>query len=111
MQSKPILTIPVTASEAVAAETFGTLTGATVAPGASAAGVFTTDGQPGDVLPLECIGTSVVVAGAAVSKGDEIQVGTAGRAITKTTGVTVARATEDAAGDGARFEVLLTANS
>lgn len=110
MQKYSILTLTVLAAGAVAAETFGTLAGATAAAGEPASGVFRTDATAGEPVPLDCLGTTVVVAGGAVALDEEIEVGADGKAVAHDAGVVVGRATQAADGDGDRIEVLLIPN-
>lgn len=110
MQSIPILTLSLAVTSAITAERFATLGGAPATAGGNAGGVARSDGAVGELIPLDVLGTAVVTAGAAVAKDAAIEVGTAGKAITKTTGVAVARALEAAAADGDRIEVMLIPN-
>lgn len=98
-----------TASGAVAAQTFVAASGSTATAAGNALGVARTDAEDGDYMLVDTIGTAVVIADGAVSDGDEIEVGTAGKAATQSAGITVARALGDAA-DGEPVEVLLIAN-
>ena len=109
-QKISILTIAIAAAVAITAERFITATGAVATAGGNAAGVATTDAAIGDYVATDVLGTSVVTAGAAIAKGAAIEVGTGGKAITKTSGVTVARALQAATADGDRIEVMLIPN-
>lgn len=110
MQKYSVLTLSVVAAGTVAAETFGTLAGGTPAPGGSASGVYATAGASGDTVPLDVLGTAVVIAGGPIDVNQEVQVGAGGKAAAKSTGVVVGRAVTAAAADGDRIEVLLLPN-
>jgi len=70
-------------------------------------GVATTDGETGVQLAVDVLGTSVAVAGAALAKDADLEVGANGKLVTKAAGVTVARAMQAAGADGDQIEVLL----
>ena len=106
-QNLAIFSQPLTLTADVSKYTFVDLSGANAAPGGYALGSVITNGDAGDTVTVDVIGTAQVIAGAAISVGAEIEVGPNGKAITKTTGKTVARAFEAASGDGSVLEVLL----
>jgi len=111
MQSIPVLTLTRKATAAITAERFVSPTGgATATAAANSAGVARSNAAVGDVYPVDVLGTAIVVAGAAIADGAEIEVGAGGKAATKSAGKTVARAQQAAAGDGSRIEVLLIPN-
>ncbi len=70
-------------------------------------GIAVTDAAIGDDFAVEQIGTAVATAGAAIADGAELEVGAAGKLITKAAGVVVARARQAAAADGDLLEVFL----
>lgn len=109
-QKISLLTLTAIATGALAAERFTTAAGAYPAAGANAFGVTNTSAAIGDRVAVDVIGTSVATAGAPVAANAYLQVGTDGKAITRTTGVTVAQALQAAAADGDRIEVLLISN-
>lgn len=111
MQSIPILTLTFKATAAILAERFVSPTGAiTATTAANSAGVARSNAAIGEAYPVDVLGTAVVVAGAAIAVGAEIEVGAGGKAVTKSAGKTVARALQSATGDGSRIEVLLIPN-
>ena len=109
-QKTSLLTLTVIATAALAAERFITATGAYPASGANTFGVTNTNAAIGERVATDVIGTTVVTAGGAIAEGAYLQVGTNGKAITRTTGVTVAQALQAATADGDRIEALLISN-
>jgi len=71
-------------------------------------GVATTDGETGVLLAVDVLGTTEGTAGAAIAAGADVQVGSAGKLITKAAGVKVGVALTAAGADGDKIEVLLT---
>lgn len=109
-ESISILAITVVATAAVLGERFITVAGATPAAGARCLGVCKADASIDEAVAVDVLGTALVVAGAAVTKGDQLEVGVAGKAITQSAGAVVAVALADATADGDVIEVLLMAN-
>ena len=111
-QKIALLTLSVKATAAITAERFMGFGGAPAAAAAGAYGVSTTDGAIGDLVATDAQGTTIVTAGAAIAAGASIEVGTNGKAITKASGIAVARAAPgaSAAADGDRIEVILIPN-
>jgi len=108
-QFRSLLALTVAAAAAVTAERF--VNGGVHATAAGRAlGVSRTDAADGEDFPVDAIGTAVVTAGGAIAVDAEIEVGTDGKAVTQSAGVTVARALQAAAADGDRIEVLLIPN-
>lgn len=107
-----LLNLSVLATAALIAERFVGFDGATAAAGAGAYGVATTDGASGDLVAVDVQGTTIVTAGAPIAAGAQIQVGSAGKAITKAAGIAVGRLAPGAvaAADGDRVEVILIPN-
>lgn len=109
-QKHPIFTLSIRAAAALNAERFVTAAGAVPAAGANAFGVTTTSAAAGELVAADVLGSTVVVAGGAISAGAAIEVGTAGKAVARTSGTIVARALQAAAADGDRIEVFLIPN-
>lgn len=110
MQNIALLTLMVTASAALAAKRFVTVAGAPSAAGQTALGVTRTAAALGDAVAVDVVGTAQVEAGAAIAAGAAVEVGASGRAVTRTTGVTVGRALTAASAAGETIEVLLITN-
>lgn len=111
MSSKiSILTLSFLATAALTAERFITAGGAVATAAGRAVGVACTSAAIGDRVATDVLGTTVVVAGGAIALDAAIEVGAAGKAVTKSAGVTVARALQAAAADGDRIQVLLIPN-
>ena len=102
------LALTVTASADLTAERFASLSGAAATAAAGFVGVVRNDIKSGDGVTLDVAGIVTVVAGAEVAAGALVEVGTGGKAITRASGVAVGRAFTAAAGDGAKFSVILT---
>ncbi|ULU26599.1 capsid cement protein [Dyella terrae] len=109
-QNHPVLTLTLQATAAVNAQTFVDYTGATSAAGGNAAGVARTNANPGDLFPADTLGTTVVIAGAAITAGQRLQSDANGNAIPKAAGVAVAVALEAASAQGQTIEVSLIPN-
>lgn len=105
-----ILTLGVTAAAALAQHIAVTAAGAVATAGSNAAGFTETSAASGERVPFTALGTAIATAGAAIAAGDAVEVGTAGKVITKTTGVAVGRAMTAAAADGDKIEVLVIPN-
>lgn len=107
-----LLTLSIPAAAALAAERFVTTAGAYPAAGANADGVTSTAATAaGELVPVDVVGTSIVVAAGAIAKDAYVQVGANGKAATKTTGIAVAKALQAATADGDRIAVLLIPNA
>lgn len=109
-QSRCIQTLPVIAAVALTANRFVSPTGGLPAAGGNTLGVALSDTAQGDACPVERLGTAKVVASAAIAKGAAIESLDDGRAVTRTTGVTCARALEAATVAGQIIEVALIPN-
>lgn len=109
-QKIQILTLSVLAAAALTAERFVTAAGAVATAAGNALGASESDAAIGELCPTITLGTAIVTAGGAIALGAAIEVGTAGKAVTRTSGVTVARALQAAAADGDRIEVMLIPN-
>lgn len=109
-QSISVLTLTATASGAVGADRFVTPAGAQAGAGVNTLGVSRTNAASGEKMPVDVMGTTILEAGAAVAAGAAIESDASGRAITRTAGVTAARALEAATAAGQFIEVLLIPN-
>ena len=111
MSSKiSVLTLSILAAVVITAERFVTATGNVATAAGNAIGAATTSAAVGERFPADVIGTTVVTAGGAIAAGAAIEVGAGGKAVTRTAGVTVARALQAAAADGDRIQVILINN-
>ena len=108
-QSYPLLTLSLVATAALTAERFVTAAGAVPAAGAACLGVTRSDTAIGDLAPVDVMGTTVVIAGAAIAANAAIETDNQGRAITLDSGVKLARLApgESAAAAGDPVEVIL----
>jgi hypothetical protein len=68
------------------------------------------DANASELVPYDVLGTTVVVAGAAIAAEQLVEVGADGRAVPHAAGVAVARAKQDATANGDRIEVFLLPN-
>jgi len=111
-QSTPLLTLTIAASGAIVANRFVTPVLDQAGAGENTLGVAQTDAADTENVSVDVLGTTVVEAGAAVTKGDTLKVTTGGKAITwATSGAKVAVALEAAGADGDFIEVLLIPNA
>lgn len=106
-QKISILTLAVIAAAAILPERAVGRDGNYATAAGKAFGVSNTQGAIGDRVPVDVMGTTIATAGGAFVDGDELEVGTAGKLVKKTTGVVVAIALQAATADGDRVEVLL----
>lgn len=107
-----VLTLPIVAASALAAERFVTSLGAYPTAGGNADGCTCSAADAaGDRVPVDVLGTSIAVAGEAIDEGDYVQVGASGFAMTQSTGIAVAKALSAATAAGDRIRVLLIANA
>ncbi len=111
-QNTSVLTLSVKATAALTNETFVGPTGAVAVAAGNALGVTRSDAAIGEFAPVDALGTTMVTAGAAIAAGAAVEVGAAGRAVTKAAGVAVGRLAPDsvAAANGDRVEIILIAN-
>lgn len=112
-QSRPVLTLTVTAAGAISANRFVTAAGAQAAADANAIGVARTAAAgAGEKIPVDVIGTASVEAGAAVTAGATVKADAQGRAIPwATSGARIGIALEAATAAGQLIEVLLVSNA
>lgn len=107
LAKNPILCLTATVLAATARGTAVAFDGSTASAGAAMLGVADTKAYANETLNVDVLGTSSLVAGAAIAQGALVQVGSNGKFITKASGKTVARALTAAAGDGSDFVALL----
>lgn len=110
MQSISILSLSTTANGAVSEKTFVGHGGATATAAGNTLGVAKFDAADTEGLTVDVLGTAIVTAGGAFSAGAELEVGSNGKAVVQSAGVTVARALQAATADGESVEVLLMQN-
>lgn len=106
-----VLTIGVVAAAAIGHHRAITAAGAVAPAGGNAVG-FTDTGAAaaGERLPVTALGTALATAGGAIALGAAVEVGTAGKVVTKAAGVAIGRALTAAAADGEQIEVLVIPN-
>lgn len=109
-QSSPILTLTKRATAALTADRFVSPTVGLPAAGGNTFGVARSNTANAALAPIDVLGTSIVEASAAIADGAAIEALADGRAVTRTTGVTVARANQAATGAGQFIEVVLIPN-
>ena len=103
-------TIGVTASATITQGQAVTAAGAVATAAGNAVGVAETDAASGARVPVTVLGTGIAIAGAAITAGVALEVGSTGRLVTLDAGVPVARALTAAAANGDQIEVLLIPN-
>lgn len=103
--------ITLKAAAAIAQNRFVTFAGAVAGAGAFAAGPAYMKAAANEHVAVTVAGSAPAVAGAAISIGDELQVGADGKVITKAAGKRVAFAQEAAAADGDELLVLIDRGS
>lgn len=106
-----LLTLTVMAGVALANGRAVNQAGAYPAAGALAFGITRSDAAPGDLTPVDVMGTAVAEAGAAFTKDVPLMVGADGKLIAHDGDGdkhAIGRSLEASAGDGALVEVLLT---
>lgn len=108
MQSRPILSLPQTASGAVTAARFVDSAGAQIdTAGNAAMGVSRSDAADGEMFTADVLGTTIVEAGGVIAKGASLKSGADGRALAYDTGTKTAIALQAATAAGQMIEVLL----
>jgi hypothetical protein len=105
-----LLTLSLVAAAALTANRFVTAAGGVPSANGNAVGVTRAGAVSGELVPVDVIGTSMVEASAAIAAGVAVASTNDGRAVTFSTGVTVARALTPATAAGQLIEVLLIAN-
>ena len=109
-QFTPVLTLPILAAGAIAAERFVSVAGIQAGAAANTLGVSRSAAASGAFLPVDAIGTAIVEAGAAVAQYALLETNASGQGITRSAGPIVARALQAATAAGQRIEVLLIPN-
>ena len=105
-----LLTLSVLAAVDLTANHFVSPTGGLPTVSSNTLGVANMDTEAGSIAPVIVAGTASVVASAAILKGAAIETLADGRAVTKDSGVAVARALEAATQAGDVIQVLLIQN-
>jgi len=105
-----LLTLGVTATAAITRGQAVTPAGAVPSAAAEALGFAMNDAAIGDRVPVVALGTAIGIAGAAITAGALVEIGSTGRVVTKSAGVTVGRALTAAAAAGDEVEVLVVQN-
>jgi hypothetical protein len=106
-----ILTIGITASATIAQYQAVQATGAAATAAGNAIGFARIGGASGDRIPVTVLGTSLAVAGAAITAGALVEIGsTVTQVVTKSAGVAVGRALTAATQAGDIIEVYILPN-
>ncbi len=103
---QPILITSILAAAALARFQMVGFDGNVAAAGAAALGACDTDTDLGDEAPVAVSGILLVTAGAAIAVGAKVEVGTSGKVITNTTGVSCGYALDAAAADGDAIRIV-----
>lgn len=106
-QNIGLLTLTMTAAEAILKGQLVTLDGKVAVAAKDAHGVADYDAAIGEVVPVVVAGTAVVKAAGALTVGKRVQVGTTGQAVAHAAGVPVGIALETVA-SGDYVEILVT---
>lgn len=108
----PLLKLTMTATAALVANRFVSITGGVPAAGANSYGVTDSDAAIGAKVAIKTTGTSMVETGGAIAAGGLVETDNQGRALAKNTGVTLARLApgEVSTAAGQTVEVILIAN-
>jgi len=110
--STSVQTLTIAATGTIAAARFVTPAGAQAGADANALGVCRVAAVSGDNIPVDFLGTAVVEAGAAITKGATLKSDASGRGITwVTSGGRLGIALEAATGSGQLIEVALIPNA
>lgn len=105
-----LLTLGIAATATITQNQAITAGGAVATAAGNAIGFANTAATSGQRVPTTVVGTALAIAGAAIANGAAIEVGSAGKVVTKSAGVTVGRALQAAAADGDVIEVLVITN-
>jgi len=103
----PVLTLTVVLAATIGENIAVTKAGALPGAGVRIFGVTDYGGDANDSVAVDTMGTTIGTAGAAISEDDDLEVTAAGKFITKTTGIVVAKAMQAAGADGDKLEVFL----
>lgn len=107
-QKRSLLMLPLAASATLTKYQGITYAGAVAADGAAVAGFATEDAASGDLVTADVLGTTIAIAGAGVSAGAKVAIGSGGKVITAvSTKVPVGIALQAGVTDQP-FEILLT---
>jgi hypothetical protein len=109
-QNVSILNLTLRLTERVSAHTFVDHDGAPAMPGGYTYGVAMCNGEPGDAIGVDVLGTVQVVAGAPLVVGQAVGVGAGGRAVPEADGIRVGRALQAAKTEGDLVEIFLIPN-
>ena len=111
-QALTLMALSITASGAIGEYRFVTPACAQAGAAGNTLGVARMAAADKDVIPVDVIGTAIVEAGAAIAAGAALETDASGRAVTKSSGPTVARMTpgQVATAAGQFVEVLLIPN-
>lgn len=105
-----LLTSSFAATAAVLPARFIGVDGQHADAGTNAIGVARSEGDVGDQVPLDVLGTTLVEAGAVIGDWDLVEVGADGKAVPHDAGKAVGRVQGDGGIAGALLEVLLIPN-
>lgn len=104
----PLLTLSVAAAATITERQAVAHDGTVAAAAGAMLGLSQFDAEAGDQVPVDTLGTSIATAGAAITAGQDLEIGAAGKLVPLAAGRKVAVALQAAAADGALIEVLLT---
>jgi len=102
-----ILTLTVLSTEALTENRAVDYDGSVATAAQAMHGIAVSDGDANTHVGVDVLGTSVATAGGAFALGDKLEVGSAGKLVAQSAGITVARALQAATADGDMAEVLL----
>lgn len=105
-----LLTLGIIAAATITQNQAITAGGAVASAAGNAIGFANTGGASGQRIPTTALGTAIATAGAAITAGSLVEVGTAGKVVTKSAGIAIGRALAAAAADGDQIEVLIIPN-
>ncbi len=108
--SNSVLKVGVVATAAIAQHQTVTLTGAVATAADFAVGFALTGAAIGARFPVTVLGTALGRAGAAIARGELVEVGAAGRVVTRDSGVRIGRSLTAASAAGETVELLLIPN-
>jgi Uncharacterized conserved protein (DUF2190) len=87
-----------------------TAAGAVATAAGNAIGFAQTGSVAGARIPTTALGIAVATAGAAIAVGAAVEVGAAGKVVTKAAGIAIGRAMSAAAADGDQIEIFVIPN-
>jgi len=105
-----LLTVGITATATITQNQAITAAGAVASAAGNAIGFANVAAASGQRVPTTVVGTALAIAGAAITNGAAIEVGSAGKVVTRSAGITIGRALQAAAADGDVIEVLIINN-